>query len=132
MHTIIELFRVKMTEALPITTHGHREACLASAHNNVFLLDAEDITIDLLTDSGTGAMSARQWAALILVGESYAGSTSWHRFENTVRCRCTRAWPPNVFWPPRACSQARSSPTTVISIPPAPISNIPARKPWIC
>jgi tryptophanase len=85
MHTIIEPFRVKMTEALPVTTRGHREACLASAHNNVFLLDAEDITIDLLTDSGTGAMSARQWAALMLGDESYAGSTSWHRFENTVR-----------------------------------------------
>jgi tryptophanase len=85
MHTIIEPFRVKMTEALPITTRGQREAWLASAHNNVFLLDAEDITIDLLTDSGTGAMSARQWAALMLGDESYAGSTSWHRFENTVR-----------------------------------------------
>jgi tryptophanase len=85
MHTIIEPFRVKMTEALPITTRGHREACLASARNNVFLLDAEDITIDLLTDSGTGAMSARQWAALMLGDESYAGSTSWHCFENTVR-----------------------------------------------
>ena len=85
MHTIIEPFRVKMTEALPITTRGHREACLASTRNNVFLLDAEDITIDLLTDSGTGALSARQWAALMLGDESYAGSTSWHRFENTVR-----------------------------------------------
>lgn len=85
MHTIIEPFRIKMTEALPITTRGHREARLAFAHNNVFLLDAEDITIDLLTDSGTGAMSARQWAALMLGDESYAGSISWHRFENTVR-----------------------------------------------
>ena len=85
MRTIIEPFRIKMTEALPITTRGHREACLASAHNNVFLLDAEDITIDLLSDSGTGAMSARQWAALMLGDESYAGSTSWHRFENAVR-----------------------------------------------
>ena len=85
MRVIIEPFRIKMTEALPITTRGHREARLASAHNNVFLLDAEDITIDLLTDSGTGAMSARQWAALMLGDESYAGSISWHRFENTVR-----------------------------------------------
>lgn len=85
MHTIIEPFRIKMTEALPITTRGYRESRLASSHNNVFLLDAEDITIDLLTDSGTGAMSARQWAALMLGDESYAGSTSWHRFESTVR-----------------------------------------------
>jgi tryptophanase len=85
MHTIIEPFRIKMTEALPITTRGQREAWLAAAHNNVFLLDAETITIDLLTDSGTGAMSARQWAAMMLGDESYAGSSSWHRFENTVR-----------------------------------------------
>jgi tryptophanase len=85
MHTIIEPFRIKMTEALPITTRGQREAWLAAAYNNVFLLDAEDITIDLLTDSGTGAMSARQWAAQMPGDESYAGSISWHRFENTVR-----------------------------------------------
>src|SRR5215831_7036215 len=65
MRTIIEPFRIKMTEALPITTRGQRQAWLASAHNNVFLLDAEAITIALLTDSGTGAMSARQWAALM-------------------------------------------------------------------
>jgi len=85
MHTIIEPFRIKMTEALPITTREQREAWLASAHNNVFLLNAENITIDLLTDSGTGAMSTHQWAAMMLGDESYAGSTSWHRFENTVR-----------------------------------------------
>jgi tryptophanase len=85
MRTIIEPFRIKMTEALPATTRGQREATLASAHNNVFLLDAEDITIDLLTDSGTGAMSARQWAAMMQGDESYAGSTSWRHFESTVR-----------------------------------------------
>lgn len=85
MHTIIEPFRIKMTEALPITTRDQREASLAAAHNNVFLLNAEDITIDLLTDSGTGAMSTHQWAAMMLGDESYAGSTSWHHFENTVR-----------------------------------------------
>jgi tryptophanase len=85
MRTIIEPFRIKMTEALPITTRKHREARLASAQNNVFLLNAEDITIDLLTDSGTGAMSDRQWAALMLGDESYAGSRSWRHFETTVR-----------------------------------------------
>jgi tryptophanase len=74
MHTNIKPFRVKMTEALPIIPRGHREACLASAHNNVFLHDAEDITIDFLTDSGTGAMSARQWAAPMLGDESYAAT----------------------------------------------------------
>jgi tryptophanase len=85
MRTIIEPFRIKMTEALPVTTRDQREARLASAYNNVFLLDAEDITIDFLTDSGTGAMSARQWAAVMQGDERYAGSMSWRRFENTVR-----------------------------------------------
>lgn len=85
MRTIIEPFRIKMTEALPITTRAQRETRLAAAHNNVFLLNAEDVTIDLLTDSGTGAMSDRQWAALMLGDESYAGSASWRHFEKTVR-----------------------------------------------
>jgi len=85
MQTIIEPFRIKMTEALPITTRKLREARLASAQYNVFLLNAEDITIDLLTDSGTGAMSSRQWAALMMGDESYAGSISWQHFEQTVR-----------------------------------------------
>jgi tryptophanase len=85
MRTIIEPFRIKMTEALPITTRKRRAARLISAYHNVFLLNAEDITIDLLTDSGTGAMSSRQWAALMMGDESYAGSISWHHFEDTVK-----------------------------------------------
>lgn len=85
MRTIIEPFRIKMTEAIAQPTAAERAHKLAAAHNNVFLLDADAITIDLLTDSGTGAMSAEQWAALMLGDESYAGSRSWKHFERTVR-----------------------------------------------
>jgi tryptophanase len=74
-----------MTEALPITTEPHRAASLKRAEYNIFLLGAADITIDLLTDSGNGAMSAQQWAALMQGDETYAGSLSWQRFEKTVR-----------------------------------------------
>jgi len=84
MRTIIEPFRIKMTEPLKITTRAQREEALEAAHHNVFLLDAEDCCIDLLTDSGTGAMSAQQWAAMMLGDESYAGSRSWKRFEAAV------------------------------------------------
>jgi tryptophanase len=84
MRTIIEPFRIKMTEPLKITTAAERRTALAAARHNVFLLDAEDCCIDLLTDSGTGAMSTEQWAALMLGDESYAGSRSWKRFEASV------------------------------------------------
>jgi tryptophanase len=85
MKTIIEPFRIKTTEPLKITTRAEREQKLDEARHNVFLLDAEDCCIDLLTDSGTGAMSTRQWAAMMLGDESYAGSRSWKRFETSVR-----------------------------------------------
>ena len=84
MRTIIEPFRIKMTEPLKITTRAERERALEAAHHNVFLLAAEDCCIDLLTDSGTGAMSAQQWAAMMLGDESYAGSRSWSKFESAV------------------------------------------------
>ena len=84
MRTIIEPFRIKSVEPLRHTTPAERESYLAAAGYNLFLIDARNILIDLLTDSGTSAMSTGQWAALMRGDESYAGSDSFFRLKNVV------------------------------------------------
>lgn len=85
MKTIIEPFKVKTIEPLKMTTREQREEYLREAAYNLFLIKAEDVIIDLLTDSGTGAMSADQWSAIMRGDESYAGSKSYYRFESAVK-----------------------------------------------
>jgi tyrosine phenol-lyase len=85
MKTIIEPFRIKMVEPIKLTSREEREQLIRDAHYNPFLLRAEDVIIDLLTDSGTSAMSSDAWGALMRGDESYAGARSWYRFRDTVR-----------------------------------------------
>lgn len=85
MRTIIEPFRIRSVEPLHRTTPERREQLLQAAGFNLFQIRASEILIDLLTDSGTSAMSTAQWAAIMRGDESYAGSESFYRFEDAVR-----------------------------------------------
>jgi len=85
IHTIIEPFRIKAVEPIRISTRGERRGWLEEAKLNVFQLPADRVLLDFLTDSGTGAMSAKQWGAIMEGDESYAGSRSFFRLEAVLK-----------------------------------------------
>ena len=85
MKTIIEPFKIKSVEPIKFTTVSQREQILREAGFNPFMIHAEDVLIDLLTDSGTAAMSAKQWAGMMEGDESYAGARSFFRFEKVAK-----------------------------------------------
>ena len=82
--TIIEPFKIKSVEPIHMSTEAEREQYLKAAHFNPFLLKSEQVIIDMLTDSGTSAMSSEQWAAMMRGDESYAGAKSWERLYDAV------------------------------------------------
>jgi tyrosine phenol-lyase len=85
MKTIIEPFRIKSVEPIRWTSRAQRDALLRAAHYNLFLVSAADVLIDLLTDSGTAAMSTHQWSAIMEGDESYAGSRSFDKFRESIQ-----------------------------------------------
>ncbi len=84
MKSFLEPFRIKTVESIKLTSRAEREEILKKAFYNTFLIPAENVFIDLLTDSGTSAMSAKQWAALMDGDESYAGARSYYNFEKVI------------------------------------------------
>jgi tryptophanase len=89
---VIEPFRIKVVEPIRMTSPAERRALLKAAHYNLFALKADDVIIDLLTDSGTGAMSAEQWAAMMRGDESYAGARSSFRLQDVTRRLTGMEW----------------------------------------
>ncbi len=138
--TIIEPFRIHSVEPMRLTTRAERVAALAAAGYNLFELRAEDVLIDLLTDSGTGAMSAEQWAGVQRGNEAYAGSPSFERFRAAV----TGLFPFRHVLPTHQGRAAEKILFTVTGGPgrvipnnthfdtPGPTSSSPGRRPSTC
>ena len=78
-------FKIKTVEHLKVTTRAEREKLIEDADFNLFNLKSEDVLIDLLTDSGTGALSKEQWAGIMLGDESYAGASSFQKFKQAIK-----------------------------------------------
>jgi len=92
-----EPYRIKMVEPIKVTTRSQREQILKDAHYNIFYVRAEDVYIDLLTDSGTSAMSQDQWAGIMIGDESYAGCRNWFHLQETIQdSPATSMWSPRI------------------------------------
>ncbi len=138
-HTVIEPFRIKTVEPIRHISREERQAALEKAGYNLFLVKAEDVLIDLLTDSGTGAMSSAQWGGMMQGDESYAGARSFFHFESAVReitglkhvspTHQGRAAERILFG--SAVKQETLCPTIPTSIPRAPTWNSAMPRRWI-
>jgi tryptophanase len=120
--TIIEPFRIKMVEPIAMTTEAERIELLKAAHYNPFLLHADQVLIDLLTDSGTSAMSTRQWAGMLVGDESYAGATSWQSMYAVIHALTGMEYVLlSAFCTPTWVAKARCLSVIPILIPQEPI-----------